>query len=326
MTWQLTLGYIFFLVLVLWFAFVIANYATHKRFWTHRRYQLLLVVVPLGSEVQPFAAKHTLSEMGATVELLESVAAHHMPFALEAAVHHVGEEIHFYLYIPRRYKNEIVRDAKRIFPGARVVSDDYDPWMEGGEVEVMSLRQAKPALVPLKGAVSPAHDAFATVLRKMSHLKVLGEGAVIQFVIRPLSSVRRTEYVRAIQSLKTGAARSFKTLDEGFLATPETISVLESKLDSPLFAVNGRVLVAHQNKSEAKRIAKELGGSFEGVGAVGIYNEVYAVSAAKPARTVAYFSRRAFDEKEEMILNAQELATLFHLPTRHSSNPKTHRG
>lgn len=326
MTWELTLGYIFFLVLVLWFAFAVMNHATHRRFRSHQHYELLLVEVPLGSEVQPFAASHTLSELGATVQLLESVAGYHMPFALEAAVHHVGEEIHFYLYIPRRHKREIVSDVERIFPKAKIVSDDYDPWMEGGAVEIMKLHQAKPAVVPLRGAVRPERDMFAEVLRIMSHLKVIGESAVIQFVVRPLAPHRRKEYANAIAALKSGTARSFKIIDEGFLATPETLSLLESKLDSPLLSVNGRVLVAHHDKSEAKRIAKSLSGSFEEKRGVGLYNEIYATPAVKPNQALAEFSRRAFNEKDEMVLSAQELATLFHFPTRHASNPKTYRG
>jgi hypothetical protein len=57
-----------------------------------------------------------------------------------------------------------------------------------------------------------------------------------------------------------------------------------------------------------------------------LYNELYLVPAKKPRRSLAMFSARAFDEKEEMVLSAQEIASIFHYPTKHSPIPKAHRG
>lgn len=326
MTWQLAIGYIFFLVLVLWFAFAVMNYATHRRFWAHRRYELLLMTVPLGSEVHPFATNHKLSEIGATVELLERFAKYHMTFALEAAVHHVGEEIHFYIYAPKRHKKEIIRDVESLFPGAKVQTGDYDIWMEGSEVEIAHVRQAKPFLVPLSTASIPAKDSFADILRRLSHLKVLGEGVALQWVIKPIHPETRKEFVELIKALKNGQAHSFRLLDEGFLATPQTIGVLEEKLESPLFKANCRIVIAHARKDEAKRLMRSIGEAFEGASRGMLYNELYLVPAKKPSRSLTMFSGRTFDEKEEMVLNAQEIAHIFHYPTRHSAVPKAHRG
>lgn len=326
MTWQLASGYIFFLVLFLWFTFAVMNYATHRRFWSHRRYELLLLIVPLGSEVHPFATNHKLSEIGATVELLERFAKYQMTFAFEAAVHHVGEEIHFYIYAPKRHKKEIVRDVESLFPGAKVQTGDYDVWMEGSEVEIAHVRQAKPFLVPLSTASAPARDSFAEMLRRLSELKVLGEGVALQWVMKPLTPPARKEFVELIETLKAGRARSFRLLDEGFLVTPQTISVLEEKLVSPLFKVNCRVVIAHARKDEAKRLMRNIGEAFAKASKGMLYNELYLVPAKKPRRSLAMFSRRLFDEKEEMVLNAQEIATVFHFPTRHSAMPKVHRG
>jgi len=325
MTWQLATGYIFFLVLMMWFAFAVMNYATHRRFWAHRRYELLLVKIPLGNEVRPFATDHKLSEIGATAELFERLAGYHITFAVEAAVHHIGEEIHFYIHIPKQRKKEIVRDIQMIFSGAEVLPGDYDVWMEGSEIEIAHLRLAKPFLVPLSSGVQATRDPFAEVLRQISQMKIVGEGVALQWVIKPLAPNRREEYVEAIESLRGGRARSFKFLDEGFLATPETIEVLTEKLDSPLFTANCRILVAHANKSEAKRIIRDIGNAFARASSGMLYNELYSVPAKKPSRSLSMFTHRALDVKEEMVLNAQELASVFHFPTRHSAIPKAHR-
>lgn len=325
MTWQLALGYIFFLVLVLWFAFTIMNYATHRRFWARHRYELLLIRVPQGSEVQPFGATHTLSEMGATAELIERLAGYHITFALEAAVHHVGEEIHFYIYIPKAKKREIVAHIQSIFSGAEVEAGDYDVWMEGGAVEVAYIHQAKPFLVPLSSAAKPTRDVFADVLRRFSQMKVIGEGAAIQWIIRPFSPKRRNECVRTIAALRGGSARSFRLIDEGFLVTPQTIEILEEKLESPLYSVNCRIAIAHADKAEAKRIMKSIGEALAGASTGMLYNELYVAPAKKADRALALFTRRSFDEKEEMVLSARELSNIFHFPTRHSASPKAHR-
>lgn len=326
MTWQLELGYIFFLVLVLWFMFSVMNYATHRRFWSHRRFELLLIIVPLGNEVQPFAANHKLSEIGATVELLERFAKYKTTFAFEAAVHHVGEEIHFYIYAPRRHKKEIVHDVQAIFPGSKVEPGDYDVWMEGSELEIAHVRQSKPFMVPLSLAVAPMRDTFSEILRQLSHLRVLGEGVALQWVIKPLSPSMKQECVALVSSLAKGTARSFKLLDEGFLATPQTIGLLEEKLVSPLYSVNCRIVIAHARREEAKRLLRTIGEAFARASKGMLYNELYLVPAKKVSRSLSMFTYRAFDQKEEMVLNAQEIAGLFHFPTRHSNVPKAHRG
>lgn len=325
MTWQLATGYIFFLVLVLWFAFTIANHATHRRFWARRKFELLLVRIPLGNEVQPFAVHHKLSEIGATAELFERLAGYHMTFAVEAAVHHIGEEIHFYIYVPKVQKKEVVRDITKLFPGAEVVPGDYDIWMEGSEIEVAYVRQSKPFLVPLSSAVAPSRDVFADVLRRLSQMRVIGEGVALQWVIKPFAANRRSECVQAIESLKTGGARSFKLIDDGFLVTRQTIEVLEEKLNSPLYSVNCRIVVAHANRAESKRILGKIEEALGGASTGMLYNELYLVPAKKPARALAMFTHRAFELKEEMVLNAQELASVFHFPNRHSIIPKAHR-
>ncbi|MDO8601630.1 MAG: hypothetical protein Q7R62_00650 [bacterium] len=322
MTWQLSVGYIFFLVLVLWFAFVIMNHATHRRFWNHRRYELLLITVPLGSEVQPFAAKHKLSEIGATAEFFQRLANYQITFAVEAAVHHVGEEIHFYIYAPKKYKKEIVQDVESLFPGAKVKTGDYDIWMEGSEIEISHVRQSKPFLVPLSSAVVPTPDTFTEILRRLSQIRVIGEGVALQWIIKPLSSSIKKQCVELVSSLKSGTARSFKLLDEGFLVTPQTIGVLEEKLTSQLYSVNCRLIVAHASRDEAKRLLRDIGEAFSRASSGMLYNELYLVPAKKPNRSLAMFINRTFDEKEEMILNAQEIAGLFHFPTRRGAGLK----
>ncbi len=323
MTWQLSIGYIFFLVLALWFVFVIANYATHRRFFGRQRNELLLITIPLGSEVQPSAAQHTLSEIGATAELLQRLSRYHITFAFEAAVHHVGEEIHFYLYIPKRFKKEIVRDIENIFSNAKITPSDYDIWMEGGSVQAAVIKQSKPYLVPLKAASAPTSDVFAGMLRRLSNLKIMGEGAAIQWVMRPLAEKTKNEMVELLSQLKSGAATSFKHLHEGFLVTPQTIEVLEEKITSPLYTVSARVVVAHTRADEAKRLLRELEESFTIPGSSMLYNELYFAKPTKPIRTLALFSRRVIDPKESMVLNNQEIAAMFHFPTRHASGVKT---
>lgn len=325
MTWQLATGYIFFLILTLWFAFAVANYALHRRFYFHQRYELLLIRVPLGSEVHPFATEHRLSELGATTELLERLWAYRVPFSFEAVVHQVGEEIHFYIHVPKRIKASVIEDVHRSFPDAHIASGDYDLWSFESHIEIASIHQAKPALVPLRSATEPSPDVFARVLRVLAQMKVVGEGAAIQLVMSPLSAKRRNEYATTIAGLKSGNATSFKVLDEGFLVTPKTVSVLDEKLDSPLFSVNGRIVIAHTNSQEAKRIVREIGDALHMLSGGMLYNELFLTPPRNKTRVLGLFSRRVIDPKEEMVLNAQEITSFFHFPTRHLGHPKTHR-
>lgn len=325
MTWQLATGYIFFLILALWFAFAVANYALHRRFYFHQRYELLLIRVPLGSEVHPFATEHRLSELGATTELLERLWAYRAPFSFEAVVHQVGEEIHFYIHIQKRLKTSVIEDVRRSFPDAHIESGDYDIWSFDSHVEIATIRQAKPSLVPLRSISTPSIDVFARVLRVLAQMKVVGEGAAIQLAMRPLSAKRRHEYATTIADLKSGKATSFKVLDEGFLITPQTVSVLDEKLDSPLFSVNGRVVIAHASSQEAKRIVREIDEALRMVSGGMLYNELYVAPPRNRARALGLFSRRGIDLKEEIVLSAQEITSFFHFPTRHLGHPKTHR-
>lgn len=295
-----------------------------------RSWVRLLVIIPKSRHAHGLGRdKH---ELESSADIYKRLGELRIPFALESVVHGLGEEIHFYLCVTRQHSRAATRLLLSFWPSAYVAeAEEHELWIGseapgGNSIATGYLTQAAPYLLPLKTAIRGNFEPFFGLLQQLSGLAAIGEGAAIQWVIRPADPRIIADIGKHLQSLQSGSYHPSKHLHEKFVLTPDSIATLAQKASSPLFAVNARIVVSGPQKSAADILAR-LSGYFSASSAAGSqYNSLTVVSTKKHTEHLLdAFTARSFEPAQEMILTAEEIATYFHFPGSNTLAPKVRR-
>ncbi|MBN2197680.1 type IV secretion system DNA-binding domain-containing protein [Candidatus Wolfebacteria bacterium] len=307
---------------------------------------LRLLLVQLPQTKKPIGETQSANwknEINLSAQLFGILAGLKTPFGLEAAVHHIGEEINFYVAVPQKSIQFISRQIEGLWKNAKVEeAGDYNIFNSNGINSGVYLEQKLSYILPLKTYNEANIDTFAPILSGLSKINEIGEGAVIQVLAKPAPILTKKFILRIINSLKKGSnfeeltknkLLGFKDLEKAFkteikgkekpekIVDEEMIKLLESKINSPLLAVNLRILASSSNQYQTDNILESISGSFSQFSAP-LRQELKIAKPRKIQNLIYQFSFREFNEKQKIILNTEELSSLFHLPASSTEVPK----
>ena len=261
----------------------------------------------------------------------------HMTF--EIALPEIGKEAQFYAAVPRSHASSFEKQAAALFPSARVEeAEDYNIFRPDGESSASLLSLKTSPLLPLRTYGELGKGSLDLLTGALGKLAAIGEGAAIQFVIRPAADPRNAAGKRAVKCLREGASLSQALagkspkkpkqkkegafLDKQRSIDEEAIRLIEGKATKAGFDVNIRLVASAGTKEEADRIAQALEAAFfqfnhpQGNSFVIQHPEGNALE-----QTLYKFSFRLFDEKKNLYVGSEELASLFHLPVEGMTAP-----
>lgn len=268
----------------------------------------------------------------------------HPMFALEIASHNKGSDVFFYVAFPRVYASVLRSQLHGAFPDAHIEQvPDYNIFHPEGASAVGVLRQSDSQLLPCKTYRTLAADPLETITSSFSKLKEAGEGAAIQIVLRVPASNPVSRFRNVIAALKEGKPRASafgtktftreaasllslsKKTDAG--KKPQTvddtaIKLLEEKSAKVFFECNVRLVASGETMEAANRVLRELEAAF-----LQFQNPDGNSFKSKELRGKAFykgieaFSFRLFDEKYAMLLNVEELTSIYHFPFSHHATP-----
>ncbi len=323
------------------------RYLRHKRLVRDFNMSLLAVRLPSGEtqtgESTPTERKDPLSEVASTAQLLSALATSNSSFVLEVAVHNVGEEIIFYIAVPKKIVEFTMRQIEGLWSGAQIdlASDDYTIFNPQGAIAVASLRLKNHYALPIRTYVEAQLDTFATVLSNFSKMNTIGEGLALQLIVAPApKSAKKVilDYIRKIRQggkasdiiggksildiIASGSQRNkddekdkIKVVDE------EAAKTLEQKISKPLFSVNVRLVASAPTPHRMSELLDGLAGSFTQFAAP-LRNELKVVSLGNSKSVLFGFIFREFNAGDAMILNADEVTSLFHFPISTTDIPR----
>ena len=298
------------------------------------RLRLLLVRLP---QKQPEANQDLKEEINKSAQLFSLLAGLGTPFTLEAAVPHVGEEIHFYISAPHNSLAAVKRQIEGLFSEAQVEEgEEYNIFNPTGAAAGFYLSQKGEYLLPIRTYQETNIDTFGPILSGLSKVAEVGEGMAIQIVARQAPASVKKTIARAAAELNKGesldrimtamkvslsdvtrALASKKPEPEekqGKTVDAEAVKALEMKLSQPLLQVNFRVLASAADYASAESLANSVAGSFSQFQAPR-RGELIAVRPGKINNFSFDYSFRRFEPGQSLILNVVELASIFHLPT-----------
>lgn len=269
-------------------------------------------------------------------------------FTFEIVAHR--DKISFYTAIPRQQQAFIEEQIHAQYPYAQIDEvADYNMFAPTGIILGSYLALRRGSWFPIKTYRKLESDPLNSLTNALS--KVTGEdGAAIQYVIRSAHGNWRREGLRIARAMQQGkklsqvqgnqiakalgkelkglastAKPDEKKPDEPYRLSPleeEMVKGLEEKAARAGLDVNIRVVVSASDPNKAQRYLNDI------LGAYGQYN-IYEygnsfVKASPRFQTVMirHFIYRHFDQRYRVVLNSEELASLFHMPLPTTETPK----
>ncbi len=356
-----------FLVLAILFvaAFVVVGgVRTKGRIERALNMSLLLVQVPKEypsqKDNQTNQQKQEKELLGVGEQLLASFANIHAkgwnkffygePYvALELAVHHVGEETHFYIAVPNTLSDIIEKQIHSYYPTADVTKvKDYNIFNPNGATTGGYVTYEQEKILPFRTYQKLESDPLSAILTAMSKLEAEGEGTAVQILMRPTHAIKQKRLgIKVVREMQAGypygealdrakhppKKKTDKENSEDMRARerPKVVSPAEedliksiaAKANKQNFDVNIRFITSAPSEPFAEQILKELEGSlvqYAGPGLNGL--KLHTVSGNALQKLIYNFSFRLFNEREKATLSTEELNSIYHIPIATTAAPK----
>ena len=262
----------------------------------------------------------------------------------EMALPHVGEEVTFYVSLPRAFSLFFHNQLHSFFPSAKVDRvEDYNIFhptgVSTGSIAVLK----KSAHLSLRTYRDLGEDPLAVLVGAFSKLKKMGDGAAIQFVVRPARTTHYESGKKYAQRVRGGATHKelfggtmeeLKKMAKGGVSQKkedekkapgdeELAKQLEVKASAKAFDVNIRILASSATPDETLSVIQSLEAAFGQFDNPQGNDIDFIRLGGKDLEEMMYnFSFRVFREREALYLSTAELASLCHFPYAGFTQPK----
>jgi len=255
--------------------------------------------------------------------------------------------IYFYVAIPKFLQSRLEEQISAVYPDAHLeIVEDYNIFTPTGTVAGMYLTFKRQAGFPIKTYQKLETDPLNALTNALSKVQD-EEGVVIQYVIRPAKASWSKPGLTIAKRMQQGtplddavAGRTFGKKKEGWLSAlkaeskpqqtetyrlspmeEEAVKNIGQKASKAGMEANIRLIVSTPTPERAEAI---LGNLFTAFSQYSVYQFGNAFGKAIPpskVRMVRRFIYRTFEERYKVILNTEEMASLWHLPLPTTETP-----
>lgn len=273
--------------------------------------------------------------------------------ALEIANPHDSEEIFFYISVPKKYRSSLEKQVHSYFPDAQVEKvKDYTVFSPGSKTAIGVMKLQNSFALPLKTYESMEVDPLSEITTAISKLDTVEEGACMQMVIQGAGDGWRNKGREMAHQMQQG--KRLKDVNKSFLSklggelfniltkskkdndtfggreetiqlTPEEqelVKGIETKASKTGFKVNIRLIASAATQERAEEILSHMENAFTQFENPGI-NNLKIKRFGRNTKNVAFnYIFRAFRESQSIILDTEEIASMFHFPISTTETPK----
>ncbi len=270
-------------------------------------------------------------------------------FTFEIVAH--NDKISFYVTVPTYLHAFVEQQIHAQYPNAQIDEvPDYNIFSPTGVILGSYLKLRRPNHFPIKTYRKLEADSMNALTNALSKVEAK-DGVAIQYVCRSAPKSWRVEGLRiaramqqgkklsqvvkssglvsdvakGLKSAATASAPKDKKPDDGYRLSPleeEMVKGLEEKASKAGLDVNIRVVVSAHSPDAAQRYLNDVLNAY---GSFNIYEYGNGFQQETPrfqAGIIRPFIFRTFDEKFRIVLNSEEMATLFHFPLPTTETPK----
>lgn len=343
--------------------FLIGRVSRRDEVWRSLNLRLMLIRLPKDKRREEVPSEQIKEKISVMENFYTNLLAVHdtwwntfvygkPSFAVEISNPNIGEEILFYVAVPRKFARSLEKIIHASFPSADVVFvDDYNIFNPEGASAVSEVTLERNFIFPVKTYRDMAPDPLKTVTNVFSKIEKQGEGASIQIIARPApvnfkfkiqkfikrveegkDSIRLSPSSSIIKSLKaiqeTVSPPSQKALEERKMKrlTPQEEELLkraEGKSGKNLFEVNVRLVASAATPKRTLEILQDLESAFgQFVDPASNRFKITRAAGKYHKKCIYHYSFRVFNESKKMILSTEELASIIHFPNVPIETPK----
>ncbi len=336
------------------FYFVASSIKNRGRVARGLNMELFLILIPQDEYLEPGQKPKTDKERTLPMEQLYSVFASMkegggwrifefgQPY-LVWEIAYVKNEIRFYVSVPSRYRDMLVRAVHSVSSEAVVEPvPDYNIFTpeHGGGVAASYLMTRRSSFLPIRSYQELEVDPLNEITTQFSKLTD-GEGAVMQVLMRPVSKKFNKTALKVTKKMQLGLPfeRALKEAKRNWLVNelffkkpkPDTlppltnqdqvvIKAIDNHASKPNFEVNIRMVASAPTEERAELILKDFETSFNQFALPNVND--FSRSKEKTKDAIFEFSFRLFDEEKKIILSSEELTSIYHLPHTGIKVPK----
>ncbi len=283
---------------------------------------LLEVTLPRDNEIKIDAAEQLLANLysqktGGRFFFLKSK----FHFTLEI----VGtkEDVRLYVSVERGKQDLFEQQIYAFYPSAVIKKvDEYNIFSKDGQVEYAKLQFKDAPYYPIKTYQDFSVDPMSAITSAMSKLKE-GEGAAVQILAKPVGSRWQKLGKSFISSTKEKEADPEKA---SYKMDAKALEKIEEKCSKPGFEVEIRLVVCGQTQSRAKDHLLALKSAFAQFNSDqnGFSSKKIWLKRSFMIDFIYRYTAILNPFGKKIILNTQELATLFHFPNKMVETPNIH--
>jgi hypothetical protein len=326
-------------------------------------YSLLLIEFPRPITLQQAQTEpriKIIEELTVFENFLANLSKIKSPVIFEIAVPHYGEEIYFYIAVPKKEIDFLRKTVLGFWPGAEIslVKEDYNIFNPTGFSLASVVKLKNHSYLPIRSYKELAQanvDPLDSFLSAFNKLSKEGEGLSWQIILTPVPATENKKILGMVKKLREGEKLSdvlsknifadiLRFLGEAFIPKKEetkkkeeeekmkpkpieeiAIKNLEFKASKPLFKLNIRLVASSNDEITADQILSALESPFHQFTNPGFNEFYYFRPKGNYLKKVFYqFAFRLFDRRQSFLLNTEEITSFFHFPTSYIKNPIIH--
>ncbi len=252
--------------------------------------------------------------------------------------------IRFYVTVPRNAQTFIEQAISAAWSDANVEPvEDYNIFSPRGVVVGAHLKLARLSAFPIKTYRKQDKDPLNAITQSVAKLPET-EGAAFQFLLRPADGSWRKRGIKIAANMKKGMTMSeaisgqkkskagvaeltgmkqFKEAEEHRLSPldEQAMQGLEEKASKAGLEVCARIVACGDTAESAQASLASMLNAFAPYNVYEYGNSFAKDVPRSKARMISAFVHREFDDNRTFVLNAEELASVWHLPTPWSETP-----
>ena len=227
------------------------------------------------------------------------------------------EDIRFYVSAPTELMELVEKQIHGAYPGAQIKRvDEPTIFSETGKVAYKSLVKKNAGFYPIQSFRDLPTDPLSSITSFMAKMRE-GEGAMLQVIVSPASSKWSSSGQGFISKSKKGESNPD---DATYSVDPRSLEAIERSTGKAGFEVSIRLVVNAPSKKEAKTLISQFSGTMAQF--AGPYNKLTKQQIwLKRLFMTDFIYRYQAMFKGRSVLNAEELATVFHFTNKQVETP-----
>ena len=263
-------------------------------------------------------------------DLIHSIVPERQPVIFEIAVTNEGSDIQFFIATAPSHVETVKTQVRRVFERAQAQEvGDYTIFHAQDPSTLSTLTLKNFHALPIRSYREVETDSFAPILAAFANAKEKRTGMAMQIILQKASKTQVSEIKGVLKGLKSGKSlqqiKPTKTADkvdqwvtrvaegkeEEEKEPASETEMVEEKTQEQLYQTNIRVGISAQTQEKVDVLFDNLKGRFDQFSAAG-HNE-FVFSKKKDKKTILDFAFRLPDKKNAVVMNAQEISSIFHL-------------